>query len=191
MHASVHMCALCTHPYTYSTYTVQGICRPACIFNTYKQKFIYYILYIMHTVQEESILRPNSRTKSRQKSYEFSSLLFTVTSTALPWDLYFFKLTQPRTVSVKEKGGKPDRKLYPLPYGLRCRNLKSENSQDYGQKPHLNCTFMNSASGVLSTSEEFRGLFIGIASSSLPVSLITTKTTLEPFRARPFMERDR
>jgi hypothetical protein len=26
-------------------------------------------------------------------------------------------------------------------------NLKSENSQDYAQKPHQNCTFMNSASG--------------------------------------------
>jgi hypothetical protein len=39
-----------------------------------------------------------------------SSLLFTVTSTALPWDFYFFKLTQPLTVSVKEKGGKPNRK---------------------------------------------------------------------------------
>jgi hypothetical protein len=37
----------------------------------------------------------------------------------------------------KEKGGKPDRKPYPLPYGLRnpYRNLKSENSQDYAQKP--------------------------------------------------------
>jgi hypothetical protein len=35
--------------------------------------------------------------------------------------------------TVKEKGGKPDRKPYPLPYGLRnpYRNLKSENSQDY------------------------------------------------------------
>jgi hypothetical protein len=35
-----------------------------------------------------------------------------------------------------EKVGKPDTKLYPLPYGLRnpYRNLKSENSQDYGQK---------------------------------------------------------
>jgi hypothetical protein len=31
------------------------------------------------------------------------------------WDLYFFKLTQPLTVSVKEKGGKLDRKPYPLP----------------------------------------------------------------------------
>jgi hypothetical protein len=29
--------------------------------------------------------------------------------------LRFFKLTQPLTVSVKEKGGKPDRKRYPLP----------------------------------------------------------------------------
>ncbi len=26
-------------------------------------------------------------------------------------------------------------------------NLKSENSQDYAQKPHQNCTFMNSTSG--------------------------------------------
>ncbi len=28
-------------------------------------------------------------------------------------------------------------------------NLKSENSQDYSQKPQLNYTFMNSASGYL------------------------------------------
>ncbi len=54
---------------------------------------------------------------------ECSSL---VTSTALPSDFYIFKLTQPLTVStiqllytVKEKGGKPNRKPYPLPYGLR------------------------------------------------------------------------
>ena len=43
--------------------------------------------------------------------------------------------------TVKEKGVKPDRKPYPLPYGLRnpYRNLKSENSQDYAQKPQRNC----------------------------------------------------
>jgi hypothetical protein len=37
----------------------------------------------------------------------------------------------------KEKGGKPDRKPYPLPSGLRnpYRNLKFENSQDYAQNP--------------------------------------------------------
>jgi hypothetical protein len=37
---------------------------------------------------------------------------------------------------VKEKGGKPDSKPYPLPYGLRnpYRNLKSENSQDYAYR---------------------------------------------------------
>jgi hypothetical protein len=28
------------------------------------------------------------------------------------------------------------------------RNLKSENSQDYAQKPQRNCMFMNSASGL-------------------------------------------
>jgi hypothetical protein len=51
--------------------------------------------------------------------------------------------------TVKDKGGKPDRKPHPLPYGLRnpYRNLKSENSQDYAQKPQRNYTLMNSASG--------------------------------------------
>jgi hypothetical protein len=34
---------------------------------------------------------------------------------------------------VKEKGGKPERKPHPLPYGLR--NLKFENSQGYAEKP--------------------------------------------------------
>jgi hypothetical protein len=76
-------------------------------------------------------------------------------SIAWPWDSNFFKLTQPLTVStiqllytVKEKGGKPDRKPYPLPFGLRnpYRNLKFENSQDNARKPQRNCNFMNSAS---------------------------------------------
>jgi hypothetical protein len=51
--------------------------------------------------------------------------------------------------TVKEKGGKPDRKPHPLPYGLRnpYGNLKSENSQDYAEKPERNPLFMNSASG--------------------------------------------
>jgi hypothetical protein len=46
---------------------------------------------------------------------------------------------QPLTVSVKEKGGKPDRKPYPLPYDLRnpYRTLKSENPQDYAQKTSM------------------------------------------------------
>jgi hypothetical protein len=39
--------------------------------------------------------------------------------------------------TVKEKGEKPDRKPQPLLYGLGnpYRNLKSEKSQDYAQKP--------------------------------------------------------
>jgi hypothetical protein len=36
---------------------------------------------------------------------------------------------------VKEKGGKPDRKPYPLSYGLR--NIKSENSQDYAPETSI------------------------------------------------------
>jgi hypothetical protein len=66
---------------------------------------------------------PNSGTKSRPKSFLLAihSHLY-----SFLWDFDFFKLTQPLTVSpaqllytVKEKGGKPDRKPYPLPYGLR------------------------------------------------------------------------
>ncbi len=54
------------------------------------------------------------------------------------------------SVTVHCKG---ERRNTPLPYGLRSpyRNLKSENSQDYAQKPQRNFTFMNSAS-VLYTS---------------------------------------
>ncbi len=53
--------------------------------------------------------------------------------------------------TVKEKVGKPGRKPYPIPYGLRnpYRNLTSENYQDFAQQPHQNCTFMNSASGCI------------------------------------------
>ncbi len=70
----------------------------------------------------------------------------------MPLDFYFFKFTQPLTVSslqLKEKGGKPNRKPCPFPYGLRdpYGNLKSENSQDYAQQPQQKYTFMDSASG--------------------------------------------
>jgi hypothetical protein len=53
-------------------------------------------------------------------------------SFALRFLFYFFKLTQPLTVSVKEKGGKPDRKTMPPSLWFKksiYRNLKSENSQ--------------------------------------------------------------
>ncbi len=70
--------------------------------------------------------RPNSWTKS------IRGLLFTVTSTALPWDFYFFKLTEPLTVSAIQL-------LYTI------RNLKPENSQDYDKKPQRHCSFMISA----------------------------------------------
>jgi hypothetical protein len=45
----------------------------------------------------------------------------------------------PKLITVHGKGErrKPDRKPYPLSNGLRnpYRNLKSENSQEYAQKP--------------------------------------------------------
>ncbi len=48
-------------------------------------------------------------------------------------------------------------KPYPLPCDLRnlCRNIKSENFQDYAQQPQRNCTFMNSASGLFVGSESW------------------------------------
>jgi hypothetical protein len=60
------------------------------------------------------------------------------------WTIVLGLFTQPLTVftvqllyTVKEKGGRPDRKSYPLPYSFRnpYRNLNSENTQDYAQKP--------------------------------------------------------
>ncbi len=47
--------------------------------------------FLSALISLETEPKPNSRTKSRQKFEEFSSLLFTVTSTALPWDFYFVK----------------------------------------------------------------------------------------------------
>ncbi len=95
----------------------------------------------------KSLWPPCESSCKTQNITEAEFLVFTVTSTALPWDFYFAKLTQPLTVftvqllyTSKEKGRKPDRKPYPLSYGLRnpYGNLKSENSQDYAQKPQRN-----------------------------------------------------
>ncbi len=80
--------------------------------------------------------------KIQTKSKEFSSLLFTVTSTALPWDLYFFKLPQPLTVSVNEKGGNLTENHTPFWF-----KKSIQKPQDYARKPQWNCTFMNSTSG--------------------------------------------
>jgi hypothetical protein len=51
--------------------------------------------------------------------------------------------------TVQEKGGKPDRKPHPLPYGLRnpYSNLKSEKSQCPETSTKL-CTFMNLSSVI-------------------------------------------
>jgi hypothetical protein len=48
----------------------------------------------------------------------------------------FFMFYSVLLYTVKEKGGKPDRKPHPLPYDLRnpYRNLKSEMSKKYGHE---------------------------------------------------------
>ncbi len=52
-----------------------------------------------------------------------------------PWDFYFLKLTQPLTVSVKEENLIETPSLW-FNKSI-CRNLKSENPQDYTRKPQV------------------------------------------------------
>ncbi len=103
--------------------------------------------------------RASSWTKSRQKSEEFSPLLFhnfalrflfigwkpdkslksfpPCYSQSPPQLCLEISISSNSRNLLPEKKGKPDRKPYPPPlYGLRnpYRNLKSENSQDYSQK---------------------------------------------------------
>jgi hypothetical protein len=142
--------------------------RDACRMRRLPSRAIWNIMEHIRRMREGP--RGQILGRNPDKSLKsFLPFLFIVTSTALPWDFSFFKLTQPLPVStvqllytVKEKGGKTDRKPYPLPLGLRnpYRNLTSENSQDYAQKPQRNCTFMNSASGQ-AQKKTFQGLLFG------------------------------
>jgi hypothetical protein len=95
-------------------------------------------------------------------------LLFTVTFTALQLCLEIYISSNSCNIlqflqfkyCVKEKEEKPDRKPYPLPYGLRnlYRNLKSENSQVFAQKLRRKFSFMNSAS-----------VFVGVVNAGVPL----------------------
>jgi hypothetical protein len=76
--------------------------------------------------------------------YKITTKVFRVILLVLHSHLYSFALRflflQIHATSYsfcKEERRITDRKPYPLPYGLRnpYRNLKSENSQDYAQKP--------------------------------------------------------
>ncbi len=86
--------------------------------------------------------RSNSWTKSRQSLKSFPPF-YSQSPLYLCLEISVFKTHATSynvfisTDSVKEKGGKPDRKADPLSYGLTnpYRNLKSENSHDYA---HLN-----------------------------------------------------
>ncbi len=98
---------------------------------------------------------PRGRILGRNpEKKEFSSLLFAQSPLQYTFALRFLFLQTHEAshsffslllYTVKEKVGKPHRKPYPLSDGLRnpYRNLKSENSQDYAQKPQQNCTFIN------------------------------------------------
>ncbi len=120
--------------------------------------------FLLRFLRHPRIIQIRGRILGRNLDKSLKSFLpcysqSAVTSTDLPFDLYFFKLTQPQflqfsfcTVNRKGEVRKAclrDRKPYPVPHGLRnpYRNLKSENSQESAQKPQRSCMFMNSVSG--------------------------------------------
>ncbi len=96
---------------------------------------------------------PDKSFKSLHPCYSQSCLLYSfalrflfLQTHATSYSLYSALLYR-----LKKKGGKPDKKPHPLSYVLRnpYKNFKSENSQDYAQKPQRNCMFMNSASVLI------------------------------------------
>jgi hypothetical protein len=95
----------------------------------------------------------------QKMSEEFSSLFITVTSTALPCDLYFFTITQSLTVSVKEKGGNPDRKPYPHAYGFRIHTETWELST-LCPETSMKLFVHDSASGQLSVYIMIQGWIV-------------------------------
>ncbi len=95
------------------------------------------LIYIYISTVVSRVLRLNSWTKSRVFLLAIQSHLTHLYSFAMR---FLFIQTHATSYSffsallytVKEKGGKPDRKPHPLPYGLRnpYRNLESENTED-------------------------------------------------------------
>jgi hypothetical protein len=142
--------------------------------------------------------RPNSWTKNPDKS--LISFLLAIQSLLYSFAVRFLFLQTHATsysfcsalvYTIKEKVGKPERKPHPLPYGLRnpCRNLKSENSQDYAQRPQRNCTFMNLASvGLRLQIKDDRGGVQLRSSSHLYICRVNLLHTLLKL---PEIKRDR
>ncbi len=132
----IHAIFRSSTPYGQSNRVPTSCCVIQAV-NTGRKRLIFLIplsnllfcLIIKHMIKE----RPNFSTKSIQKSEDFPPC-YSQSPTALPWDFLFFQTHATSCVkllyTVKEKGGKPDRKPYPLPYSLRnpYRNLKSEKS---------------------------------------------------------------
>jgi hypothetical protein len=101
-------------------------CRNFYLFESKNWVAVNYLFLLFNCTQWS-----NSWTKSRQKSSEFSSLLFKVTS--LRFLFLQTHATSNRVIwcvivhctvdTVKEKGRKPDRKPHLLHYGLRNPEL--------------------------------------------------------------------
>ncbi len=106
--------------------------------------------------------RPNSWTKYGQKSSEFSSLLFTVTSTTLHWDFYFLKLIQLPTVSYSSatihcKAERRKSRYNPIPPSLWFKkSIQKPQTWELSRlcpeiSTKLYCTYKNSASELVSS----------------------------------------
>jgi hypothetical protein len=137
-----------TNEYQSKNNSYELLCNVVCRKNTSKPDFHVHLLYRGRN--------PDKSLKSFPPCYSQSPLQLCPEIYIFQAHATSFIFLQTHATSyvylqytVKEKGGKPDRKPYALPYGLKnpYRNLKPENCQNYGQKPQRNCTLMNSASG--------------------------------------------
>ncbi len=102
---------------------------------------------VIYPSQREGISLRELEAKE-SASRQFSSLLFTVT--------YTNGFYPPPTPSLSKSGLKLVCNVN-IVYGDR----KSENSQDYAQKPQRNCTFTNSASVIYPSQREGRRGMVG------------------------------
>jgi hypothetical protein len=69
---------------------------------------------VVHSIMEKSAQRP-VEDEIQTKVLNVFFLVIHSHLYSFAKDFFFYKLTQPLTVSVKGKGGKPDSKSYPFP----------------------------------------------------------------------------
>jgi hypothetical protein len=113
-----------------------------CMRTVVPRNRIYTVLFVCTLIYCSYAVLSRILGKNLDKSLKSVPPCYSQSPLQLLWDFFFFKLLATSYISTIYIS-------YHL-YDLRhpSRNLKSENSQDYAQKPQRDCTFMNSASDV-------------------------------------------